>query len=177
MEVDILKYDPVIKRVLSNLKVRQQDWDDMTQECYTALLEKQKHLEKGIELGEDKRYAYVICVSRIRDIRKLDSQYRPSHKTKPEIHFDSLSDPKVYHRAMKVGSPEEEQPDATSEELEKAVLSLPFEEFRVIYELFVQNKTQEQVADDLGVNRRVVRLRMQSGIDLLKQYFEVSNGD
>src|SRR5665213_1004875 len=142
MEIDVLKYAPVIARVLAKLKVSKNQREDMTQECYVALLEKQKHLVHGLERGEDDKFAASICWSRIQDVRRKVNQNQPGHKTQIKAHLDSMSDPRVYRKVAKIGIPAiDDDPEVTSEEMEAAVLSLPFEEYRVIYELYVEGKT------------------------------------
>ena len=173
MDIDLLQYKPVIDNIMAKLKVRKNDREDITQECYLALIQKQEHLEHGIRIGNDKNYVATICRSAILDLRRSETQHKPGRDEKPEVHFDSLSDPRVYRKAAKVSIPKKPDPEATTSELEEAMLSLPFDEYRVIYELFVEGKTQEQAAKDLGVSERTVRTRNQRGIQLMKEYFEV----
>ena len=176
MEVDITKYAPVISGVLTKLKVKKQDREDLTQECYLALLEKRRHLERGIELGTENSFAASICRSKITDVWRREHQERGQYKTKAGVHFDSLSDPRVYRRAAKIGIPEiDDDPEVEPERMEAAVLSLPFEEFRVIYELFVEGKGQDKVASELGISPRTVRNRKTKGILGLKKYFGVED--
>lgn len=176
MEIDITKYDPVISGILSKLKVKKQDREDMTQECYVALLEKRKHLERGIELGTAASFAASICRSRITDIWRKNNQQQPGHKTKPDLRFDSLTDPRVHRKAIKIIDPNADIGwEATSWELDDALFSLPFDEFRVLYEIFVESKTQDQVAQSLGITPRMVGTRQQKGIEGLKKYFGVAS--
>jgi RNA polymerase sigma factor (sigma-70 family) len=176
MEVDITKYAPVISKILTKLKVKKQDREDLTQECYLALLEKHKHLVRGIELGTENSFATSICRSRVTDIWRRDHQDRGQYKTKAGVRFDSLSDPRVYRKAAKVIEPIAElDSEIDSGELEAAILSLPFDEFRVIYEVFVEGKTQASVAQELGISIRTVGTRQQKGISGLKKYFKVDN--
>ncbi len=176
MEVDIIKYAPVISGVLTKMKVKKEDREDLTQECYLALLEKHKHLIRGIELGTENSFATSICRSRITDVWRRDHQNRGQYKTKVGVRFDSLSDPRVYHKAAKVIAPVAgTDEDAASGELENAILSLGFDEFRVIYEVFVEGKTQPTVAQELGISVRTVATRQKKGIEGLKKYFGVDN--
>jgi RNA polymerase sigma factor (sigma-70 family) len=177
MDINILEYKPVIDNVLAKLKVKKSQREDMTQECYVALLEKQHHLEHGILLGRGEAYASSICSSRVRDVWRKENQTRPEHKEKHHLKFDSLSDPRVYRKAIKISIPKEEELELTTAELESGILSLPFDEYRVVYEIYVQGKTQPQVAKDLGISERTVWDRNQRGIKLLKKYFEVEDGD
>ncbi len=172
MDIDITKYAPIIADILLKLKVPKSEREDMTQECYVALLEKQKHLEHGIEVGDENNYAATICKSRMRNVRRKENQSQ-EYKPHPEIHFDSLSDPRVYRKAAKIGMPKEDDPEATSSELDAAILTLPFDEYRVVYELFVSGKTHAQVAKELGIDPKTVWNRSQRGIKMLKEYFEV----
>lgn len=174
MEIDFTQYEPIIKSVLVHTKVPKNQREDMSQECYVALLEKRKHLEHGIELDQERPYVASICRSRIMDVKRREGQQRGAYKTNPKLKFDSLTDPRTYWKASKIGIPViDEDPNASPEQMEAAILSLPFDDYRVIYELFVQGKTQEKVATELGISPRTVWTRSQRGIQGLKKYFGV----
>ena len=74
MDINVLDYKPVIDKVLTKLKVKTGQKEDMTQECYIALLERSQHLENGVEIGQAEAYATSICTSRIWDIWKKENQ-------------------------------------------------------------------------------------------------------
>jgi RNA polymerase sigma factor (sigma-70 family) len=177
MEVDITTYQPVILDVLKKMKVPKNEREDMTQECYVALLEKHKHLKHGVEIGDGNNYAATICRSRIGDVLRRQTQAKKG-RNNPKPHFDSMSDPRTLRRVLKIGEPViDDDPNATPEEMEKAILSLDFDEYMVIYELFVLGKTQDTVAKDLGISPRTVWTRSQKGIISLKKYFGVEIPD
>lgn len=176
MDINVLAYKPVIDKVLAKLKVKSGQKEDMTQECYIALLERQKHLEHGIEIGRGEAYATSICTSRIWDIWKKDNQSRTGHKVRPHLRFDSLSDPRAHRRASKVAAITQEntpQEDKMLAYLDDAILTLPFEVYQVIHQIFILGKTQVQAAESLGISERTVRTRSHRGVSQLRKYFEV----
>jgi RNA polymerase sigma factor (sigma-70 family) len=171
--IEPLEYSPVISDILKKLKVKPQHKEDLTQECYVALIEKRKHLDHGIKIGKGKEYAALICRSRILDLWDKESPRNAEDKLE-KVRFESLSDPSVYRKAAKVWATEEVQPCATKDELEDAILSLQFDEYRVIYERYVEEKTLEETASAIGSNVPAVWRLEQKGIEGLKKYFEVS---
>jgi len=162
--IDVLQYKPVIQQTLVKMKVPRNQREDMTQECYMALLQK-------IKPEDTEGYVAAICRSTVADVWKKENQTRASYVEKPNIHFDSLSDPRTAHKASKVMAPE--STDVPDEVLYPAIDELPDEERNVIYRLFIEGKTQEQTGEELGLTRSVVRTRSQRGIDMLKKIFEV----
>ena len=162
--IDVLQYKPVIQQTLVKMKVPRNQREDMTQECYMALLQK-------IKPGDTEGYVAAICRSTVADVWKKENQTRASYVEKPNIHFDSLSDPRTAHKASKVMVPE--STDVPDEVLYPTIDELPDEERNVIYRLFIEGKTQEQTGAELGLTRSAVRTRSQRGIDMLKKIFEV----
>jgi RNA polymerase sigma factor (sigma-70 family) len=169
--IDITEYRPVIMKVLAKLKVRKDRREDMLQECYLALVEKTDQLADP-NIKSLPAYVARVCRNRVVDVWWKENQADRDHEL-PSIRFDSLSEPKVAHRAAKIGLPAPDR--ATDEELQEAILSLPLDQYRVIYNIFIEGKSQEQTADDLGLTRRGVRTILERGIKNLKLYFEVED--
>lgn len=169
--MDILQFQPVIADVLRKLKVKRQQKDDFTQECYLALLEKKKHLEHGIEIGDGDNYAAVICRSKIKNIWRKEKDTKADGE---RVRLDSLSEPRIWRKAAKLGAKDLSlEKDITPQQLESGLLSLPFDEYRVIYEIFILGKEKGKVADDIGVDVKTIWNRTQRGIAGLQKYFEV----
>ena len=164
--MDVLKYKTVVKNMLINMKVPQRNREDMEQECYIALLEKMKE-------GDPDRHAATICRSTIIDIWRKENYVnsREAPTERPNLRFESLSDPGVERKAMKIGFPE--GPEVTDEKMDEAIRSLPYQEYQIIYSLFVEGKTQQSTMKELGLSRRQLENRKKQGIEKLKKYFEV----
>ena len=162
MDIDVTKYEPVITATLANMKIPKSQRDDMAQECYVALLEKQKHL--GGE--DDLACAATICRSRIRNVWE---------KAKNQVKTDSMSLPRVYHKAEKVAAvePNLDELDVTTAELNDAVKTLDPEEAEVIKKLFVEGKTLKQAREELGVRKSTMLERRSRALAKLRTYFEV----
>ena len=160
MEIDILQYKPVIASVLGSFNIPR-DKEDMIQECYLALLEKQHHLEKGLAQGLGEKYAAVICRSRVIDVLKERSS---------EPRLNSLSEPRTKHQADKVADLRIKEP---SLDLKDAILGLPPKESRAVYGMYVEGKTDVEMAVEEKVDPRSVRRRREKGLNKLKTYFEV----
>ena len=75
MDIDVLEYKSVIERVLSRLKIPADQREDLSQECYVALLEKKHHVQKGIDKGRGEAYAARICESEGHSLRVLLEQF------------------------------------------------------------------------------------------------------
>jgi RNA polymerase sigma factor (sigma-70 family) len=171
MDIDVLEYKSVIERVLSRLKIPADQREDLSQECYVALLEKKHHVQKGIDKGKGEAYAARICRSRITDLWRTGQ--RPQRtKEDPGPRLVSLSLPKIMHQAEKIPQP---VPEVSDEELYGAIYSLPLDEYRVIYNVFVDGKSQRETAGDFGISRRQVANLVDRGIKNLKKYFEVGD--
>ena len=158
-EIDVIKYKQTIDRLLSRLKVPRQDWDDVRQECYIYLFERAESLEKA-ENGFG--YAEVLCRNRIFDIMR---------ENKKEVITDSLDDPRYKQKSFRtdglLGL------GISEEQLQEAVREIPiYDQYQVIHSIFIEGKTEEQSAKDLGLSRRQVQGRKEKGILAVKKYFE-----
>lgn len=165
--IDVLEYTDTIKRILSQMRVRREQREDAQQECYLALLEKQDFLERAVD---SQKYAALICRNRLTDLYRKESQQQPGHKSEINARLLSMTDPKISNWVNKIAEGSEA---VTDEQLEEAIQSLPYAEYEIIYGIFVEGKSQEQMAEDLKTTRWSVRTRMESGIEELKRYFEV----
>ena len=165
MEIDILQYKPVIAAVLARFNLPAKDREDLAQECYLALLEKQDHLAAGIQKGTGDQYASTICRTRVIDI------LRSQAKT---VKADSLTEPRTKHKADKVAAPTKTKGPAT--EVHDAICSLSPKEAGVIYEHFVEGKTDVESAKEHGVRPRTLRYQRMKAVEKLKKYFEVEDG-
>lgn len=171
--IDVLKYQKIIRKILSDLKVKTNDRQDMEQECYMALIKEQRYLEKA---DDELRYVMAVCRNQVWRIRQDENQVgRGSHQVHDESRrppmFDSLSDPRTAYKVLKIATPAGSE--VSEEKMYEAIYALPIEESRVIYNIFVDGKTQEETAADLGLSRKNVRTLEKRGIKLLKQFFEV----
>jgi RNA polymerase sigma factor (sigma-70 family) len=164
--MDVTVYKPIIKRVLAKQLVPRYQREDMAQECYVALLEKQNYL-KG---DYDEAGATVICQTRIADVRRKDTQQRVGQKSPLNVKLFSLSDAKVMHQAMLVASKELE--DRAEDQVYKAIATLSGDEKLVAESLYIQGRTREQTATDMGISESAVRRRRDQVIKKLKKYFE-----
>ena len=176
--MDIFKYTPVIHDILVRMKTNKSQREDLTQECYLALLEHTKDLEKGGD--NDRNFAATICRSRVRQLLSKEKvgvkNYARIQDDPPRIRFDSLSDPKTYRKSAKVPSLGE-LPDAglLSMDLQAGISKLSGEEFSVI-SLLLEGKTQEQIAEELGMTRVTVSRRIAAGVKNLRKYFGGKDG-
>ena len=163
--IDVLKFKPVIKDVLSKTKTPPSKVEDMTQECYLALIEKQDLVEAS---RNPEGYAAQVCRNRVYEVWRKETDSRSDDPT--NLWFSSLSDPKVYHKVLKIACPTSR---VTDEELYEAISNLPLDESRAIYGIFVEGKTRQALAEELGFG--VVKLgnQLKRGIDKLKKRFEV----
>jgi RNA polymerase sigma factor (sigma-70 family) len=163
--IDVLKFKPVIKNVLSKTKTPPSKAEDLTQECYLALIEKQDLIEKA---RNPEGYAASVCRHRIYEVWRRETDSRSGDPTR--LWFSSLSDPKVYRKVAKIACPKK---DVSDDELYEAILSLPLDESRAVYGIFVEGKTRIVLAEELGFG--VVKLgnQLNRGIDNLKKHFEV----
>jgi RNA polymerase sigma factor (sigma-70 family) len=171
-DFNVLKYQPVIKDVMAKLKVRKNQQEDLLQECYLALLEHQDKLESA-----DNDLGYAATVSR-RTIQHCWSKehfgvadFSDIKDNPPKVRFDSLSEPKTARRAAKVAAPSP-APDfqISSLDLEEAVSKLSEKERQTV-QLLLEDKTQQEVADVLGVHLSTITRRSRSAIQKLKAHF------
>lgn len=163
--IDVLKFKAVIKDVLCKTKTPPSKAEDLTQECYVALIEQQDLIEKA---RNPEGYAASVCRHRIYEVWRRETDSRGGDPT--NLWFSSLSDPKVYQRVAKIACPKK---DVADEELYEAISNLPLDESRVVYGIFVEGKTRQALAEELGYG--VVKLgnQLNRGIDKLKKHFEV----
>jgi RNA polymerase sigma factor (sigma-70 family) len=163
--IDVLKFKPVIKDILSKTKTPPAKAEDLTQECYVALIEKSDLIEKA---RNPMGYAAAVCRHQIYQVWRRETDSRSADPT--DLWFSSLSDQKVYQKVIKMACPKK---DVSDEELYDAISNLPLDESRAIYGIFVEGKTRQALAEELGFG--VVKLgnQLKRGIDNLKKYFEV----
>ena len=166
--MDITKYQPVITETLKKLGVPKSQREDLTQECYVALLKKQEQLEFGEKNGEDLTQASVICWGAIQDTRKVNSHDTVRKKSQT----DSLSDPRTKHKAETITDLFSVGDLDRSLMLEEALLSLPPDEYKVVYGVFFQGWTLDKAAEITGLTRDQVWRRKQQGIQKLREYFK-----
>jgi len=171
--IDVLKFQHVIKDVITKTKVPPNKVEDLTQECYLSLIEQQDLIEKA-RSPED--YAASVCRSKIYQVWKQENDIsRVDGKNyKPDIWFLSLSDPKIYQKVAKIAC---QRTDITDEELYSGILQLPLDEAQVIYGIFVEGLKKKDLAEQLGIGIRRLNTRLRRGIKNLKEYFEVVDGD
>ena len=158
MKFNVLKYQPVIVDVLRRFKIPQSQREDLSQECYLALLEKQA--EFGSHLRDEYSFAAVLCRNHI--INHLKATKREADKTEP------LDLPKIKRKAEKVRDPSAVEPNF---ELLDAIDALPEAERRALRGYYVDGKTRKKVAEDAGVNKSTITRRIRSGVDKLKKFY------
>jgi RNA polymerase sigma factor (sigma-70 family) len=171
--MDLFRYDPIIRSTLAQLKVPANQREDMTQECYLVLLEHEDGLKAGLEKerSTDIAYAEKLCKGRIWNVWNKEHQQRASHKTKPNVRFDSLSDPKVFYHAKKVAA---FAPEGISRaQLWDAIQALPPEEYEVIYRTVVEDKGRKETAQELGISVDKLDGIRKRAVRILKKHFEV----
>jgi RNA polymerase sigma factor (sigma-70 family) len=163
--IDVLKFEPIIRDVLLKTKTPPSKMEDLTQECYVALIQKQDLIEKA---KNQEGYVAQICRNRIYEVWRKETDSRSQDKT--DVWFMSLSDPKIYQKVVKITGP---NPDTTDEELYEAIVNLPVDEALAIYGIFVEGKTREALAIELGIGIKKLYNRLARGVKNLKKYFEV----
>jgi RNA polymerase sigma factor (sigma-70 family) len=156
--MDVLKFKPVIENVMTVMKVKKHQREDVSQECYIALLQ----ASWPEDVRSENSFAAAICRAQVVDI------YRAQGRTIPA---DSLDDPRNYSKAVKIEIPDGNS--VTEHQLNEAVCDLPYEDYQVIHDIFYEGHTEEKTADDLGLTRNAVRHRKNRGIQQLKKHFEV----
>ena len=164
--MDVTVYKPIIKQVLSQLKVPRNQREDMEQECYVALLSRQKDLNHP----DHEARASVICRSRITDVRRKEGQFQTRYKSNPNIKFESLSDPRIMRLALEVE--QTENTEIQDDKVWEAIDTLPEEYRETIHDVYVDGKTMKQVSKKLGISVEAVRWKRGRGVLLLKKYFE-----
>jgi RNA polymerase sigma factor (sigma-70 family) len=155
---DVTIYDQIILTCLSSVKIQAQQRDDLKQECYVALLQRWEELKDG-----NFDLAKAICQTTIERSRKSETRLKKN--------LDSLSVPQVMNKAMKKYIQEEE--GITEEQLQEAIRLLPYEEYKIVYSLYVEGKTQAQIGKEYGISQTSVHRKAKRGIIALKKHFEV----
>jgi RNA polymerase sigma factor (sigma-70 family) len=169
--MDLTKYEPVIKRVLAEMKVKRDQKEDLAQECRLALLTQAKPLS---EAHNSEAFAATICRHRLIDIWRHENQAGNEGQI-PDVKFLSLSDPKVSSKVSKISALV--LPTITDTQLYLAIAELPDQMRDVIGSLFVSGNTEEKTAENLGLTRQRVRTLKSKGIQSLKERFEVEDGN
>ena len=154
---DVLKYKPVIEKVLRRFKVRKMDEEDMRQECYLALLERQRKLEIS---ADDDGLAELICSGRLVDIRRKNNR---------EVKTDSLDDPRYHGKSLKVPIP---LLAVSDEKLMAGIESLPYEQYQVVYYMYIEGFTYAKTQKEVNRSVQQVRTIESRAIANLKTYFE-----
>lgn len=158
-----VQYLTTIKQALSKNRAKEQQKDDIIQQCYLELLQNQQEIQNAEEPEEKVK---EICQSVASYMVQAERGSRRKH--------DSLSDPRAQHKADKIRIPKTLLVD---EPLYQAISSLEnLSEYRVIYSIYAEGKTEEETASDLGLSRQNVRSLKKRGVNNLKKYFEVSDG-
>jgi len=159
--MDVLKYQPVIQKSLIQQKIRRSHREDMTQECYVALLENPDRLSGP----DDETQAALICRSRIEEILKqrIKKQDRPK--------LLSADDPSVARQLDKITSINEG--NISESELYAAITDLRDDDREVIKLRFIEGLTQQQTCGRLELTLEEMKWRQERGIKALKKYFEV----
>jgi RNA polymerase sigma factor (sigma-70 family) len=149
---DVTQYDSVIKTALRKKRVRKDQREDMSQECYVALLERKEEL--------DPELAGKICRTRIETILREQEQKRTKKENK--IRFVSADLPSVSRLLSKIAW-EKEGPISESE-LYQAIDSLDESLREVIQTVYIVGLTQPAAAEKLGIPLITLRRRISRGI-------------
>jgi RNA polymerase sigma factor (sigma-70 family) len=164
---DVTQYAPVIKIALTSriglgkIRLNKTQKEDLTQDCYVALLENQDKLT-----GPDHEdIALEICQKQVRNILRPWTGYSKP----PEL--VSADDPSMARHLERIAA--EIEGEVSESELYQAIDSLPGEEQSVIRSLFIEGLTQAKTAEKLGISVDAMRWRQKCGIMKLRQKFEV----
>lgn len=158
---DVTQYDSIIKTALRKKRVRRDQREDMSQECYVALLERETELDDDL--------AGKICRTRIETILREQEQKRTKKENK--IRFVSADLPSVSRLLSKIASEQESET-----ELYEAIDSLDESTRAVIRAVYVEGLTQPVAAEKLGIPLRTLQRRISRGIMDLRLKLEVSDG-
>ena len=165
MTIDVTKYEPVITKILSRLKAKRDQKEDLIQECYLALLERQSELGGSDDLDK----AATICRTRAKEVRRARNQH--DVKKENRIKHVSADDPNIARQLAKIAARDEGE--ISELELHEAISALDVKEQTVINALFVDGLTRQKAAEKLGLTEDAVRWGKKKGIEALKKYFEV----
>lgn len=160
---DVTQYDSIIKMALSRKRVRKDQREDMSQECYVALLEREKEL--------DPELAGKICRTRIETILREQEQKRTKKENK--IRFVSADLPSVSRLLSKIAT--EQEGPISETELYQAVDSLDENYRAAVREVYVNGLTQKDAAEKLGITIWSLRWKLGCGIMDLKLKLEVKD--
>lgn len=158
--MDVLKFNSVINKVVSDFRQIKGPREDLVQECYLALLES----DWPENIKDEDKLAESICRTKLNLLQRRDNL-----NSKGSL-VDSLDDPRVFNKAIRIP---ENQGLTTERQLNDAVCDLPYNEYQVVHGIFYEGQTEEKTASDLSISRTTVQRRKQRGIDKLKQHFEV----
>ena len=146
-------YQPIVKKMLTELRVKRRDRDDIEQECYLCLLE-------AADLNEGT--AQEICKRRINSYQVAQQR----EKVRGRKGKKDYAEPRAEILGMNGTG-------VTDEQLGEALVKIPvYDQYQVIHSIFVDGKTEEKTAQDLGLTRNEVRGRKQKGIEFLRKYFQ-----
>lgn len=162
---EVLKYEPIIQQTITSMNIKRALREELTQECYVALLE-------AVDLDEEKVAA--VCKSTTYRFLRDEDDNKFLGKWKTRKRLVSLTDPQIWNQAIKIAL--DQKDGITESELQEAILKLDWEDYRVIYSLYVDGRTLEQTMADLGLTKKAVRVRQARGIRSLKKHFEVADG-
>lgn len=152
---DVTQYDSIIKTALRKKRVRKDQREDMSQECYVALLERKGEL--------DPELAGKICRTRIGTL--LQEQRRS------KLRFVSADQGSLSRLLSKIVA---EPNGPTSEsELYQAIDSLNENLQGIIRAVYIDGLTQPIAAKKLGIPLRTLKRRLSRGIIQLRLKFEV----
>lgn len=135
--------------------------DDLKQECFLAILEKQPAIDNITPQGPEhvKRYVIQICRNRIVDSLRKDGK-----------HEDCVS--------LETGPFCPEHPVAKEDfgvselELDEAVNTLPAHEQYLIRSIYFRNMTEKEVGVTLGKSQQWVNVEKQRAIGKLREILE-----
>lgn len=162
--MDVLKFQPVIEKVLASMRIKRGQKEDMTQECYVALLENQANISGD----DDTESATRICRTRVMEILRTETQLGTPKET--QIRFVSADVPSVANRLAKIEISTEGK--ISESELYAAVDSLNDEDREVIQARFIEGLTQQQSCGKLNLTLKALKWRQARGVAALKKYFE-----
>ena len=155
--MEIQEFQPMIDGVLRKLKVPPQQREDMQQECYLEILENQTEIEAS---EYPLSYAETACRNRIIDLWRKDGRQVPA---------DSLEDPKVLNKALRVPAAVNQ---ITADMLAEALGLLGAKEYQAVLLSHVEGLTIPEIADVLDVSPRTVNNLLKSGMEKLRGYFQ-----
>lgn len=161
---DVTQYDSIIKTALRKKRVRKDQREDMSQECYVALLERESELTPEL--------AGKICRTRIKAIIREQEQGRTKKENK--VRFVSADLPSVSRLLSKIEADQDGQ--VSESELHEAIESLEGLTRLIIKAVYISGFTQPVAAEKLGIPLRTLQRKISRGIMDLRLKLEVSDG-